>query len=125
MAKNRRFRWKLWVIVAFLAIILIVGVVFWPKPQEDPLAGFTIMNLPRRDLDIGALWTQGIGPVRGSSAIPKLQTKSLQTSQVSRVGKVHASIFANIARSLHLSASGSNQASRPAHNGTHKLQHVA
>jgi hypothetical protein len=110
MAKGRASSWRIWAAILAVAIIAIIVWRFWPPTPPDPLAGFTLMNLPRRDLDIGAVWTQDVGPTRGSGGILRLQTRSLQTSEVSTVSKIHASIFANIARSLHLGASGSSEA---------------
>src|SRR5215469_6876944 len=110
----RRKLWGAIIVIAFLVLVALVVSVFLrfrgagPVP-EDPLAGFTIMNLPRRDLDIGAVWTQGVGPVRGSGGIPRLQTRSLDSAEISRAAKLHGSVNANMARSLNLSASGSDQ----------------
>jgi hypothetical protein len=79
------------------------------RETPDPLAKFTVMNLPRSYLDVGALWTQGIGPTRGSGNIPRVVTRSLHESEISTVANLDASILAKLARSLDLIASGSTQ----------------
>src|SRR5215475_4268313 len=112
MSAAEKSRWKLWTgITAFVAVSFLIWLL-WPKKVQNPLDGFTIMNLPRRDVAIGAPWTQGIGPIRGSSDIPRLQDHSLQASEISTVENVDASILADIADSLHLTGTASDQARR-------------
>lgn len=118
MARTPKTRWKTWVAVAAFVIVLVLcGWIYLRfrgpgKKIADPLAGFTIMNLPRRDVDIGAVWTEGVGPIRGSTGVPKLQTRSLDAGEIKTIENVDASIVGNLASRLSVGASGSNEAQR-------------
>jgi hypothetical protein len=122
MPRSRKSRWKLWAILAGALVVTFLSVGIWLKfhpppdikvapPPTSPLAGFTIMGLPRSTVDVGALWTQGIGPTQGSSGVTRLQTRSLTSSEISTVQNVDVSIVANMMRLFGAGASGSSAVS--------------
>jgi hypothetical protein len=84
-------------LLSFLALGIAMFLYFWPKKgttDDGPLAGFKVVNLPRTGVDIGSVWTQGIGPIRQSAAIPRLQSRSLQSSEIKSAQTFDASVAA-------------------------------
>jgi hypothetical protein len=104
--------------ITVVGITLVAGVIvlivwhFGSPPVDDPLAGFTLLDLPRADVKLGSIWTDGVGPTRRLTDVLQTTTRSLDADQIRAVGRVHAGIFASLAKSLHLSVSGSREASR-------------
>jgi hypothetical protein len=109
MTRGKKVTIAIFLLIA-AALGIAIFIIFRPKKgttDEGPLAGFKVMNLPRTDVEIGAPWTQGIGPVKRSSGIARVQSRSLKSSEIESAQTFDASVAASVLRTLNISSSGS------------------
>jgi hypothetical protein len=116
-SKRHRVSRSFWITlsgIAALGLILIL-LIFLRHGQRATLAipasnelfaGFKVMDLPRSEVPIGAVWTQGIGPVGVAPKNATSVARSLDNSQIESSDTFRASVIASLFRKIGWDSSG-------------------